>query len=295
MLGVGIDLPAAMTQSSGMNRIVALVWGGTTLAIGWMALSIALGPKGDASGWVMVAVFAGAAVVCAWRTWREWVTPDVETRLFAQPVVPEALSAAANDAPGAWRGPDIPLETQIAALREAGLALAPGRTVEELLVSWPRGDYESDPYGLILFMYGSEVEVEPAGRAFCERGWNFDMECVVAAGDYVRALTPIVRTTGRPDLVTQMSDDFDIDAETAEIKYVIAGRARTITARVDNDWADPKALAAFLADIEDAIGDGRRFWAADNGQASILFFLTDAEAATVNALRADVLVRYGAE
>lgn len=278
-----------------MNRIVALVWGGATLAIGWMALSIALGPKGDASGWVMAALFAGAAVVCGWRTWREWVTPDVETRLFAQPVVPQELRAAANDAPGAWRGPDIPLETQIAALREAGLALAPGRTVEELLVSWPRADYESDPYGLILFMYGSEVEVEPAGRAFCERGWNFDMECVVEAGDYVRALMPIVRTTGRPDLVTQMSDDFDMDAATATIRYVIAGRARAITARVNGDWADPEALTAFLADLEDAMGDGRCFWAADNGQSSILFFLTDAEAAKVNALREDVLVRYGAE
>lgn len=277
-----------------MKRIVAVVWGGATLAVGWMALSIALGPKGDASGWVMAAVFAGVAVFCAWRTWREWVTPDVETRLFAQPVVPEALRAAANDAPGAWRGPDIPLETQIAALREAGLVMAPGRTVEELLVSWPRADYESDPYGLILFMYGSEVEAEPWGRAFCERGWNFDMEGVVETGDYMRALTPIVRTTGQPDLVTQMSDDFDIDAETAEIKYVIAGRPRTIRARVNGDWADPEAVAAFLTDIEDAIGDGRRFWAADNGQAAILFFLTDAEVAKVNALREDVLVRYAA-
>ena len=277
-----------------MNRIVALVWGGATLAIGWMALSIALGPKGDASGWVMAAVFAGAAVVCAWRTWREWVTPDVETRLFAQPVVQAEARAPANDAPGAWRGPDIPLETQIAALREAGLELAPGRTVEELLVSWPRADYESDPYGLILFMYGSEVEVEPAGRAFCARGWNFDMECLVVAGDYVQALMPIVRTTGQPQLVTQMSDDFDTDAETATIRYVIAGRARAITARVDGDWADPAAVAAFLADIEDAIGDGRRFWAADNGQSLILFFLTDAEAGKVNALREDVLVRFAA-
>lgn len=278
-----------------MNRIIALVWGGATLAIGWMALSIALGPKGDASGWVMAAVFAGATVFCGWRTWREWVTPDVETRMFPQPVAQAEARAAGNDAPGAWRGPDIPLETQIAALREAGLVMAPGRTVEELLISWPRADYESDPYGLILFMYGSEVEVEPAGRAFCERGWNFDMECVVEAGDYVRALTPIVRTTGQAQLVTQMSDDFDMDAATAKISYVIAGRARTITARVDGDWADPAALAAFLADIERAIGDGRRFWAADNGQALILFFLTDAEAGKVNALREDVLVRYGAE
>lgn len=275
-----------------MNRIVAVVWAGATVAIGWMALSIAFGPKGDASGWVMAAVFAGAAMFCAWRTWREWMTPDLEARLVARPVVPAAAPAAAKDAPGAWRGPDIPLETQITALREAGLELAAGRTVAELLLSWPRADYESDPYGLILFMYGSEVEVGPAGRCFCERGWNLDMECLVEAGDYVRALMPIVRTTGQPQLVTQMSDDFNISAATATISYVIAGRARTITARVDSDWADPKAVTAFMADIEAAIGDGRHFWAADNGQSSILFFLTDAEAGKVNVLREDVLVRY---
>jgi hypothetical protein len=89
-----------------------------------------------------------------------------------------------------------------------------------------------------------------------------------------------------------MSDTFRLDARTCEIRYAINGSQKVLTARVDSDWVDPKAAAAFMRDIERTVADGRHFWAADNGQASILFFLTDAEAAGVNALREDTLSRY---
>jgi len=70
------------------------------------------------------------------------------------------------------------------------------------------------------------------------------------------------------------------------------GRPRTITARIDNDWADPDAVAACMSDIETTIADGWHFWAADNGQASVLFFLTDVEAVKISALCDDILQRY---
>lgn len=275
------------------NRIVALIWGVAGGAIGYMAVMIALGPKGDAAGWVMVAVFAAVAAFCFWRLWREWNEAALpQAMASARAPVPQQQPASPGDFPGAWRGPRISLETQIAALREAGLVMAPERTIDELLTSWSRDQYESDPYGLLLFMYGSEVEAQPWGRHFCDRGWNFDMECLNEAGDYVRAFTEIVRVTGQPHLVTEMSDDFDFEAQACEIRYTINGKARTLSARIDNDWADPEAVIAFARDLQATIGDGRRFWAADNGQASILFFLTDAEAANVNALRRDVLIPY---
>ena len=276
-----------------MNRIVALVWGAAALVMAYWALSIGLGPKADASGWLAALGFAGAAAYCIWRTVQEWTTPEAGAR---NPIAPngrpQSPPTSAGDFPGAWRGPPIPLETQIAALRDAGLAMAPGRTIDELLTSWPRARYEDDPYNLILFMYGCQVEAEPWGRVFCERGWDFDMECLIEKGDYVRAFEQIVRITGQPQLVSEMSDSFRFDAEVCEIRYVIQGRNRVLKARIDNDWADPDVVAAFVRDIEAAIGDGRHFWASDNGQSSILFFLTDAEAAKVNALRADIVERY---
>jgi hypothetical protein len=116
---------------------------------------------------------------------------------------------------------------------------------------------------------------------------------LVEKGDYVRAFENILRIAGQPDLATSMSDDFRIGADTCEIKYTINGRDRVVSARIDNDWADPEAVTAFVRDIETAIADGRHFWASDNGQASVLFFITDAEATKINALRDGVLERYG--
>lgn len=65
-----------------------------------------------------------------------------------------------------------------------------------------------------------------------------------------------------------------------------------IRARVDDDWADPAAVARFIQDLEATIADGRHFWAADNGQAAILFCLADDEAEKINALRPGILTRY---
>ena len=273
-----------------MDRIVALAWVVAACVSGFYAFAIALGPKGDASGWAMALAFVIAAVYCVWRAWRAFFKPP-EIPSF-QPRAAQQSPRPTADFPGAWRGDPVSLELQIEALKEAGLVLASGRTIDELLKSWPRADYETDPYNLILFMYGSDVEAEPWGRAFCERGWNFDMECVVEAGDYVRAFECILRTTGQEELVTLISDNFRFGTETCEIRYTIDGRERVLSAKINNDWADPEAVAAFVRDLEVAIDDGRHFWAADNGQTSILFFITDVEALKINALRAGVLERY---
>ena len=274
-----------------MNRIMALVWAAGGLFVGHLGLKIALAPKGDASGWVLAAVFLGIAGIFGWNAWKDWRRKAPSPP--AQFPEPERADRQTVDFPPGTEPPDpIPLEDQITRLARAGLMLAPGRTVEELLHSWSREAYETDPYQLLLFMYGGEVEAEPWGRAFCERVWNFDMECLAETGDYARAFEPVARITGRPGLVTGLSDDFDPRADTVRVRYEIEGEPRTLTARVDNDWADPHAVMAFARDIETAVGDGRRYWAADNGQSSVLMFLTDLEATAVNALRSDLLELY---
>ncbi len=269
-----------------MNRLLAVIYAGAAAFIGWQAVRIALGPKGDASGWVLALIFAGVAAFLARSAWKDWNKPGGQ---IVSPAAHGRASPAMHRNPAL---PAVPLEDQIAALAEAGLILAPGRTVEELRLSWGDDYYESDPYGLLLFMYGGEVEAEPWGRFFCERGWNLDMECLEQAGDYARAFREIVRITGRPDLVTDLTDDFSLNAQSATIRYTINGQPRALQARVDNDWADPEAVTTFVRDVEAAVGDGRRFWASDNGQSSTLLFITGAEAAKINALRPDLLERY---
>lgn len=272
--------------------LAALAWLAAAGMSGVGAALIMLGPKTDPTGWIWALAFAAVGAWFAVHAWREWRPGEERPSPLKVPRRQTAASAPANEFPGAWKGGPVPLETQIEKLSEAGLVLAPGRTIDELLTSYPREEFEEgDPYGLILFMYGVEVEAEPGGRVFCERGWNFDMECLVEAGDYVRAFEDILRITGHPDLVTDMQDDFRIDAKTCEIRYSIRGRKRVLTAKVNHDWADPDVVGEYVRDIEASLTDGRCFWAADNGQSSVLFFLTDAEAGKVNALREDVLVR----
>jgi len=279
-----------------MNRIAAAAWSAAAFLFAYISLVVAGGPKADVSGWALALGFAIAATYCIWHGWREWKGfGEVSASSLKSFDEVRPPPTPMSDFPGAWMGDPIPLETQIEELKQAGLALAQGRTIEELLSSWSREQYESDPYGLLLFMYGSEVEEKPWERVFCERGWNFDMECLTQSGDYVHVLERVVAITGQPELVTAMSDTFRFEAEACEIRYTINGRQRVLTAKVDNDWADYEAVAAFARDVETTIGDGRHFWGADNGQAVILFFLTDAEAAKVNALRTETLVRYATD
>jgi hypothetical protein len=68
-----------------MNRIVALTWGMAALAMGFWTTSIALGPKGDASGWF---VERGDYVPAFTQVLRITGQPDLATQLsddFAGP------------------------------------------------------------------------------------------------------------------------------------------------------------------------------------------------------------------
>ena len=59
------------------------------------------------------------------------------------------------------------LEQQIETLAQLDLPLNDGVTVDDLLYSWERKEYENQPYDLVLFVLGSEVEREPWGRNIC--------------------------------------------------------------------------------------------------------------------------------
>ena len=55
------------------------------------------------------------------------------------------------------------LEEQIKELSALGLNLNDGVTVDDLLYSFDRNEYESEPFELILFVLGIEVERAPWG------------------------------------------------------------------------------------------------------------------------------------
>lgn len=174
--------------------------------------------------------------------------------------------------------PHVSLESQLATLADVGLKLDDGITVDDLLYSFGRDEYEQIPFDLILFAFGIEVEREPWGRAFCSRVWNFDTECINDTGDYAEILTRISRVADA-EFITNIEDFVDIENNIAWVSYEIDGKSRKLNAVVNDDWADFSIVSTIMREIERG---GRKFFSKDNGQAMILFYLTPADAITIN-------------
>jgi hypothetical protein len=174
----------------------------------------------------------------------------------------------------------LKLEDQLSALARAGVDLTPGVTVDDLLYSFDRDGYEARPFDLLLFMLGAEVEREPWGRPFSHRAWNFDTECIHGPDSYTAILRRLADLTGAPARLGEIRDT----GET--LSYVIDGQARSWPLEVQDDWADTLTLSYVMSDLEQ---DGRRFYAKDNGQAMVLFYLDADGAAEVNRLSGGAL------
>ncbi len=186
-------------------------------------------------------------------------------------------------------GIQMTLEQQLEKLAKLGFKLNDGISIDDLLYSCDREEYESEPYDTIMFILGSEVEREPWGRYFCDQVWNFDVECIEDSGAYVTIVENMCRIAGLPNLITNLKDYVDLDNGEAWLKYTIDGKNRHFNVRVDDDWADPDTVSAVMTDIE---RNGQRFYAIDNGQASILFFLDKEIARELNELTGNMLKAY---
>jgi hypothetical protein len=178
------------------------------------------------------------------------------------------------------------LEQQLETLAQLGLPLNDGVTVEDFLYSWGREAYESQPYNTVLFMLGSEVERGRWGRNVCDKAWNFDVECIDGTGDYVKIVQNLCRVAGMSELLTAAEDFVDIENETAWLKYTLDGEKRQYNIAVDNDWADTETVSKIMGDIERG---GKQFYAIDNGQASIWFYLDKSTADKLNRLTKNAL------
>ncbi len=184
--------------------------------------------------------------------------------------------------------PQMTLEEQLAALEAIGIKLNEAATVDDLLYSFDRSEYEKQPFDALLFMLGSEIERRPWGRYFSSVAWNFDAECIVEDGDYVRIIKRLAELSGRSDELTDVADTVDLEAGVATLRYTLDGTTRSLTPTVNDDWADADTVNVILSDLE---RDGRYFYGIDNGQSTILYYLDEATASELRALTADPVVR----
>jgi len=177
------------------------------------------------------------------------------------------------------------LEDQISRLAEVGITLNEGITVSQFLTSFDREKYEETPFDLILCVVGFELEEEPWGRYFSDRAWNFDVECIYETGDYAAIVKHFHRITGRKKGIESLVDHIDFDEDRASLIYVVDGKKREFNIKLDNDWADPEVVSVVMNDLK---SDGFDFYAKDNGQASVWFYLNEKEAKALNDLADNV-------
>ena len=173
------------------------------------------------------------------------------------------------------------LETQLAKLAELGLILNPDITIEDIIYAVERHDLEEKPFELLLFSFGDEVEREPWGRRICNRVWNFDTECIVSTGDYVKIVQNLCLLTGLPDALTDIVDYIDLAAGECWLEYTIRGKRQHWTVDINDDWADMLTLSYVMEELQH---DGCQFYALDNGQAMILVYCTPAIASKLGDL-----------
>ena len=173
------------------------------------------------------------------------------------------------------------LEDQLATLADLGLRLNDGITVDDLLYSFGRAEFEATAFDMILFVLGIEVEREPWGRFVCDRAWNFDTECIEQAGAYVDIVRNLCRVADSPSWLTDVRDHIDLSTGEAWLEYTCAGEKRHRTIEVNDDWADTMTLSYVMADIERG---GHRFHYKDNGQAMVVYYLDESTAKRLNEL-----------
>ena len=173
------------------------------------------------------------------------------------------------------------LEAQLAKLTELGLVLNPGITIEDILESSDRSEYEQEPFECLLFSFGSEVEGEPRGRRICDRVWNFDTECIAATGDYVNIVRNLCLLTGDPEYLTEIVDEIDLAEGKCWLEYNLREQRQHWTIEVNDDWADMMTITYVMEDLQ---RDGKQFYVKDNGQAMILFYLDRATAEQLSDL-----------
>jgi len=169
----------------------------------------------------------------------------------------------------------VKLETQLDKLAELGLVLNSGVTIDDLLDSFDRAEFEKEPFECLLFLFGTEVEREPWGRKICDRVWNFDTERITTTSDYVSIVQNLCFLSGKSDDLTDLVDYINVDytnmaASECWLEYTIGDCRRHWTIEANDDWVDMMTITYVMEDLQQG---GKQFYAKDNGQAMILFYL----------------------
>lgn len=140
------------------------------------------------------------------------------------------------------------LEQQLEILAACGVKLRPGARIESLVHSFPRPQYERDPFRLALVVLGSEAEdSEEEPRPFLSDDvWHFDTECVEDEGAYARIAARMSTLAKGALPLADVTDHVDIEAGEAWLEFTLHGKRHHLGLKVNDDWADEAVFTKFV-------------------------------------------------
>ncbi len=141
--------------------------------------------------------------------------------------------------------PPQTLEQKLEALASCGIALRPEFSVDDLLSSWERTDYEEAGFKMTLVGMGMTQEQAP-WTPRSENLWHFDTECIEDHGSYVDIAERMVELAGGSLPLTNIKDYVDLEEDVAWLSFELDDKVIKIDCTVEDDWVDPELFGHFI-------------------------------------------------
>ncbi len=139
----------------------------------------------------------------------------------------------------------LSLEQKLDLLAGCGMKLDAPFTVQDLLTSWRREQFEAPGFNLTLVGLGM-TEERPPWRNHCKNVWHFDTECIVGNGAYRRIAERMKEMAQGSLPIENIRDHVDVEHASAWLAFAYRGQEIRFPCKVDDDWADPSVFKHFV-------------------------------------------------
>lgn len=146
--------------------------------------------------------------------------------------------------------PQQTLEEKLEALALCGIALRPEFSVDDLLSSWDRAEYEAPGFNLTLVGVGMTQEQAP-WKPRSRNLWHFDTECIEDHGAYVDIAMRMIEMADGSLPLTDVKDYVDLEEGKAWLSFKLDGETIEIDCAVEDDWVDTNVFAIFVRLLAD--------------------------------------------
>lgn len=145
----------------------------------------------------------------------------------------------------------VTLEEKLVRLKECGFELAAPFTVNDLLESWDRSEYEEPGWYTVIYALAMTEEQEP-WRPHCANLFLLDTECVEDHGAYKAVAEEFVRISQGSLQLEDIEDYVDIEAGKTWLSFKYKNEEVRIDCKVSNDWLDRDIFSEFSALLKKA-------------------------------------------